>query len=257
MNPMRILVTYALEPEFAPWRRLREFHRGGAAWPVVFESSAAGLDLRVVLTGVGADPARRAMTVAFSPRPDVCISTGVAGGLAPGQRIGEVLAASATRELASQRIIASDPTLLAAAIHAGARPAECFCTSDDLVISGEGKRRLNPMGQAVEMEGFHILIEAERRIIPALAIRSLSDLAEHDLPFDFQLMLNPQGRLIPSQIARAILRAPQRIPELIRLRNRTAQAARSLARVLESLVRALANTASPESSPALAQAVRP
>ncbi len=246
---MRILVTFALEPEFAPWRRLRRFRRLDSSWPAVFDSRLPGLDIRVILTGVGAVPARGALAAAFAPLPDVCISSGVAGGLEPGQRVGQVFAARATRELSSHRTLPADDSLFQSALHAGASPAAFFCTSQDLVVSGEGKRRLAPLGQAVEMEGFHILSEAARLAVPALAIRSLSDLADSQLPYDFAAMLDPRGRLIPSRLASAILRAPLRLPALLQLRSHTAFAAASLARVLDALVRSLASGAAGGSLP--------
>ncbi|MGB6430025.1 MAG: hypothetical protein WBF06_05535, partial [Candidatus Acidiferrales bacterium] len=79
---MRAVVTFAVNAEFAPWRRLREFRRVRSAAPVWYEYSAAeGLKVRVVLTGMGESLARLAAREALADGADVCISSGLAGGL--------------------------------------------------------------------------------------------------------------------------------------------------------------------------------
>src|SRR3989304_5274057 len=92
---MRILVTFALDAEFAPWRRLRRFRRVALAAPSLYEARVGAADVRVALTGVGAAHARRIIPQALAEGADLCISTGLAGGLRMGQRTGEGLAARA------------------------------------------------------------------------------------------------------------------------------------------------------------------
>ena len=95
---MKILVTFALDNEFAPWRELRKFR--AADWGSVdgFAAEIAGAEVGVVLTGVGPKPAARKISSLLRGEVDsfgCCISSGLAGGLRPEYKIGQILAARA------------------------------------------------------------------------------------------------------------------------------------------------------------------
>src|SRR5260370_750145 len=89
---MNILVTFAVDAEFAPWRNRRKFRRLPGDWPR-FEAQFGGARVRAVLTGMGEAHAREAARRMLPDRPDICISTGLAGALRSGYRPGDVLAA--------------------------------------------------------------------------------------------------------------------------------------------------------------------
>ena len=50
---MRILVTFALETEFAPWRALREFRAVQWGDAEVYRAQIGAADVGVLLTGAG------------------------------------------------------------------------------------------------------------------------------------------------------------------------------------------------------------
>ena len=89
---MRILVTFAVEAEFAPWRKLREFRKLDSTDSDCFSSRIGDGELTVLLTGMGCKRAWvQATKVIWGGDVDVCISTGLAGALRPGHTVGETL----------------------------------------------------------------------------------------------------------------------------------------------------------------------
>src|ERR1700729_3756892 len=119
---MRVVVTFAVNAEFSPWRRLRKFRCVRSAAPALYEFSAGDdLNVLVVLTGMGERLARQAARVALADGADVCVSAGLAGGLRAGQHTGDVLAAQVVVKDGEPVAVASDPELLAVAVECGAR----------------------------------------------------------------------------------------------------------------------------------------
>jgi nucleoside phosphorylase len=231
---LRILVTFALEQEFAPWRRLRKFVRLGGSPNSLFQASLGDTDLQVVLTGAGRAATRAAMEHAFVITPDVCVSAGIAGGLQQGQKVGDVLVARRVQELTSQRIIESDSALLELAVRAGAKIAGGFCTSEFALSDAESKMRLGRISDAVEMETYHILEAAEEHGGRGVAVRALSDLVDESLPLDFTKMITEQGTVSYRRLAVALAKSPQRIPSMFRLALHARFAARALARFMDA-----------------------
>ena len=66
---MKILVTFALETEFAPWRKLRAFRRVGSESHALYEAQTGDAQVKVALTGIGQENARRALRTRFCLRP--------------------------------------------------------------------------------------------------------------------------------------------------------------------------------------------
>src|SRR6202045_5408488 len=84
---MRILVTFAVEAEFAPWRKLREFKKRTLENGSSFKTTFGDNDLEVLLTGIG--HAACGVTLAKKSflqegKPDLVISSGLAGALKGG-----------------------------------------------------------------------------------------------------------------------------------------------------------------------------
>src|SRR6202022_28387 len=186
---MNILVTFAVEAEFAPWRKRRKFQRLPGDWPR-FEAQFGGARVRAVLTGMGQMHALEAARRVLSDRPAICISTGQAGALRSGYRPGDVLAARLVSEVGEPVAVASHPELLTTAVDCGARQVERFATSRTLVARAEEKLQLGRQAEAVEMESYTILAEAARYGVPAVAVRAIGDTADFDMPYDFERARN-------------------------------------------------------------------
>lgn len=237
---MRILVTFALEPEFAPWRKLRSFRRTALTSPSLYEARIGSADVRVALTGVGSQHARGVVQAALTEGDDVCISTGLSGGLRMVHRAGEILAARSVQAASGVVFVKTDAALLRAAVACGAKEVHAFLSWGSIVVTAVEKSRLGLSADAVEMESFAILSEAQALHVPGVAIRVVGDTADEDLPLDFNRVLGQEGKVIASRLFAEVVRHPRRVPALARLGRQSQRATAKLALFLDRYVETLA-----------------
>jgi adenosylhomocysteine nucleosidase len=238
---MKILVTFAVRAEFAPWQRRRNFLRLRGGLPV-FEASIGGAKIRAVLTGMGQEYAAGAVQRAFAAyKPDICISTGLAGALRAGYVTGDLLAARLVSEVGEPVAVASHRELLATAVDCGARRIERMATSKTLVIRAEKKRELGKQAEAVEMESYAILAEAARCGVPAVAVRAVSDTVDFDVPYDFGRMRDEHGQIRMMGVLSQVLLGPSDLPSLLKLARDSRTAAKRLANFLDAFVGTMAD----------------
>lgn len=237
---MTIVVSFAVGSEFGPWRRRHRFRRSRARLPV-YEAEVGRARVRAVVTGIGDRSTRQALATALADAPDACVAAGFAGGLRAEHGRGTVLAARDVRDPQRGRVVRSDPGLLELAVRCGARPAETFLTADRVAVSADEKRRMGPLGDAVDLESFAILDEARARGIAAVAIRTISDPVGRDLPLDFNRAIGRSGDLRLSRTMRELARHPRGLRGLVRLAVDSRHAARSLAQFLDRYVDALSD----------------
>jgi adenosylhomocysteine nucleosidase len=237
---MKILVTFALENEFAPWRKMAAFQCVGATdADRSYRAEIGEAEVRVVITGMGRFAAQQAMTVAFEEVPDVCIASGLAGALKAEYGAGDVLVARQVSEIKSGPTLHSDAELVRLAAQSGAKVVERFFVSEKVIATVEEKRQLGASGDAVEMEGAYVLAAAARKRIRSVAIRSVSDTVDRDLPLDFDRVLDERGRVSIRKVAGQVVSKPSRIGGLIRLAHDSERAAGTLANFLNEFVRAI------------------
>jgi adenosylhomocysteine nucleosidase len=245
---LKILVTFALETEFAPWRAMHNFRREkwGAADAYLSEISSA--QVGVVLTGVGPRQARLAASGIMQNEPesiDCCVSSGLAGGLRPEYQIGQVLAARSVyseglREGMESQVLESSSALVSFAGDSGATLVSRFYSAEHIVARADEKRHLGASADAVEMESFEVMREMQAKGIPSIAIRAISDTAEENLPLDMSQVFTDEGQVSIPRVLGQVVRKPQSLPGLVRLGKNSRAAAESLARFLDSYVLALA-----------------
>jgi adenosylhomocysteine nucleosidase len=247
---MRVLVTFALEAEFAPWRKRHPFAPIRVADLTLYRAHIAEAEVAVLLAGVGGAAGVRVTGVMTEfldrgPGFDVCISSGLAGALRPEHLPGEVLV---PRELRSHRVcggipssrLACDASLVELAGCCDAKIVESFYTAERILISVAEKSALARMADAVEMESFDVVKEACARGARAVAIRAVSDAAGEDLPLDFNRTLAGRGRVNVSKVLLQLARRPQALPQLLRFARQSRRAAESLADCLDRYIEALA-----------------
>jgi len=232
---MRILVTFAVDWEFKPWLRLGGFQPASANGRT-FRAEIGGNDVSVVLTGIGLVNAVRCIRTSVDEVPDICVTSGLAGGLKNEYRPGEILAARSVCTESSSATFESDQRLFAAAVECGAKPVERFISSERVVRTVEEKSRLSASADAVDMESFAIMKEMSGLGVPCLAVRSVSDSAEMDLPCDFDSALDPSGRIKMARILGQVAANPRQVWPLARLGMRSSRAAASLARYLNGYI---------------------
>jgi adenosylhomocysteine nucleosidase len=210
-----VVTTFALESEFAPWRRLRPFRRSDGPVPI-YESQIGSVRIRVVLTGIGPHAASAAAVTVFRDKPDLCIASGLAGGLSEALRVADVIVPARVRGPGGASI-ACDPSGLTLALGCGARRIDALYSAPAIVVAAAQKRELSAIAEAVDMESRTILGESQQRNVPGLALRAISDTANVDLPLDLNRAVSPQGDVDRSLLLAAVVRRPKALPGLVRL----------------------------------------
>src|SRR5262249_55945450 len=157
----------------APWRRLRPFRRRDHAIPV-FESQIDSIRLLVAVTGMGRAAVTSAAPLIFQEKPDLCISSGFAGGLNGALRVADIITPDHVSS-SDGASIACDRGARELALACGAQPIETLYSAPTIIVTAAQKRQLGMMGDAVDMESRTILGEAQQRNIPGLALRVITD----------------------------------------------------------------------------------
>jgi nucleoside phosphorylase len=243
---MRILVTFAVQAEFAPWRRRYPFRRkeiGGssphAASEAYFGCNVDGVCLDVYLSGVGWKGSRAVFASLLKEKPDLCISSGLAGGLNSDLDFGAIVVAREVLLVNGGQKLTSRPLLVKLAEEVGARSVRTFLTNALVVSAAKSKRSMAEFGDVVEMESFHVLKSARDAGVPALSVRAISDTVDEDLPLDFGRTVNADGQISYGRLLLQVSAHPQRVPAMIRFGKRSAQAAQNLANFLDKYIAAL------------------
>ena len=236
---MHVLVTFAVEAEFAPWRKLRALQPMIAEGMQMFQAQIGRATVDFVVTGMGMENARRGAQVAMAAPRTICIASGFAGSLKKTHKVGDILAARAVQQLGKSRTIECSPNLFMAARENQALEARMFLTTDKVIATVEEKQRLSPFADAVDMESFTILSVAEERKLPAAAIRVVSDLFDEDMPADISTTVDERGRVKIGEVVKHVASHPLQLPALIRLGRQSHTAAEALCHFLEAFIKEL------------------
>lgn len=198
-----VLVCFAVRQEAQPFRKLISRRE----------------DVRVLITGMGARNAERAVRVELEKlRPSRVLSCGFAGALDLELKIGEVVT---SRELPLS----------------GAKPVTFTCaTRVAITVAEKSALRSRTGADAVEMESAIISRLCRANGIECATLRAISDTAYEDLPLDFNALMNDEDELSFLKLTISILRRPTALPGLIRLGRNSRLAAHNLAAVLAKLI---------------------
>jgi nucleoside phosphorylase len=248
---VKILVTFAVDAEFAPWRKRRAFSKSigqrkspyrnhrTAEYPV-YDVALGATDLRVVLTGMGDEAAKRTINALLDEWvPDICISSGLAGSTKAENKVGDVLVAEHVRASQLQHIKDLDPTLVERACTHGAKRVAYFLTSAHFVRKAWDKQIMIGFADAVEMESFQIVSAAISRGIPVAAIRVISDACDEDMPYDFARFVNDEGWPSVTKALGQFARRPLGVFRLSAVVRRARKSAEILADFFERFIPAL------------------
>jgi len=239
---MRILVTFAVEAEFAPWRSRHpfvpyEFDDAGQRREFdLFRANIGSNEVTVLLTGMGGQNAFNAIRTIPFEMTDVCIATGLAGALDPSLKPGSIVAGRRCEALSQVLNTSSDADLLNLASVEGARAVEVFLTSETILVAASEKQALAAAGSVVEMESAYILAAASGRRVPVVAIRAISDAADEDLPVDFRQIVDSHGHLRFAPLLKELALHPHRVPLLVQFGRQSRAAAGSLADFLDRYI---------------------
>jgi adenosylhomocysteine nucleosidase len=239
---MRILVTFAVNAEFAPWRKLRKFRRNSCSdsGASLFVTAIGDSRVEVLLTGIGRVACEESLAKARDPKPDVVISSGLAGALSDRLKPGDIVAPIKARTLKNDAGADADRAMWDRAIRQGALSIENLVTVLQIADTASEKSRLSFFGEAVDMESAIIMSCFVAEGVPVVAVRAISDAADEDLPIDFDRCLTPQGTVRKMSLVNAIVRRPGSLPNLIRFGRQSNLAAQKLVKFLDDFVVSLA-----------------
>jgi nucleoside phosphorylase len=232
----RIAVTFALPAEFAAWRRQLKFDKTKDA--PLYRARIGENEINVVMTGVACRSGDGTLREVLG-RSDACIASGLAGGLRPGYAIGSLVVAERVTSDPTRSFVVGDPRLIDIARKCGATSVSNFVTCSRIVNSPAEKRQLSMVADVVEMESFQVLRLAHEAGVPAVAVRAISDDAHSAVPFDFNPFIGANGKIQWPSAVLAVMKAPQKLPQLIRFGKESSRAARNLSQFLDGYVKVL------------------
>jgi adenosylhomocysteine nucleosidase len=163
------------------------------------------------------------------------ISFGLAGGLDPALKVGEVVCARAIHD--GERLYPTDPEWLALlASRTGARVVDCVFGSDVLAATPRMKAAMFAATGAatVDMESQEVARWAARQNIPTAVLRVVSDGSRHTLPSSAAAGMGADGKIDVGAVLRELARRPYQLPALIRTSFDVEHAFRSLKRAAEA-----------------------
>jgi adenosylhomocysteine nucleosidase len=192
----------------------------------------------VVLTGIGHNAATAAAAAVFRDKPDLCIASGLAGGLSESLRVADVIAPPRVSGPDGATFVC-DASALELALGCGARRIEALYSAPAIVVTAAQKRQLRGIADAVDMESQTILGESQQRGVPALALRAISDTANVDLPLDLNRTVSSRGHVNRGRLFAELVRCPKALPGLVRLGVLGSRAATALSVFLDSYIAVL------------------
>ncbi len=204
-----------MKPELRPFVKAAGLERdpsttsGGS----VYRGSVPGADVVALMTGIGMEAGARAAERALELGPcDHVLVVGIAGGVDPQLRIGDVVVPEVVVHGGTGEEYRSDPL--------GSRAAAGrIVSSDELLADRDEQAALVAQGvTAVDMETAAVAAVCQSRGISWSAFRGISDHGIEDGVDDSLLALSrPDGTANAGAVARYVLTKPWRVPTLARL----------------------------------------
>ena len=199
-------------------------------------------EVYAVMTGIGMRSVRSNLQNLFAGSVDLCIASGLAGGLRKQYPAGSILVAKAVTSGPDQAIN-SDKSLVQRANECGAAVVDFFFTSGVVMNSQTEKARIGEIAGAVEMESFQIFRQASEYSVPVVAVRAISDSVDTTLPVDLNRIIDRRGQIGWPLALYEIAKTPTRLPQLVRFALESARAARNLAYFLDRYVKSFTGDA--------------
>jgi adenosylhomocysteine nucleosidase len=238
---MNILITYAVEAEFAPWRALN-MEKVTIGNVSLHRAHIGQATVDFVISGMGAVNAQRVADAVISNTYSFCITSGFAGALKSSVKLGDIVASEKVQEHASRRIEICDADLLAHAAGNGATRIATLLTTDHVVNTTTEKNRLSAFAEAVDMESYAILHAANKKNVVSAVVRVISDSFDRDMPAELDTIVDSQGHVKIAGVVRYVAKHPLLVPALVRLGRDSKSAAEALAHFLESYINKLSSS---------------
>jgi adenosylhomocysteine nucleosidase len=219
--------------ELRPLRRLVRLHRADVDDLVAYEGRLGGTRVVAALAGIGTDAARRATERVLDLAPmDHVVVVGIAGGIAPGVAVGDLVVPERVIDLASGK--EHRATQFGVVSPRGALLTSDALLTDPAVLAAHAARGV----LAVDMETSAVAAVCERRGCPWSVFRAISDRSEDGVDEAVLGLVHPDGSPNLPAVARFVLRRPRRIAQLVRLgrgmRRAAARAAQAAVEAIET-----------------------
>jgi len=222
---------------------MREFLHVNRSDVSLYFTEYGNASVWVLLTGIGTRTANAELRRLLSDHADACVACGLAGSLKRQHRVGTILAAKAIKRGNTETVMRSEDSFVQLAAQKGATPVDFFYTSEKVVASASEKLRLGETADAVDMESFQVMTHAWQHGVPAVAVRSVSDPVDRDVPFDFNRAIDEDGQIGWLPVASQVAAAPWRLPQMVRFGFESSKASRNLALFLERYLNCLVDEA--------------
>jgi nucleoside phosphorylase len=229
----KVLIAFALKEEFAPWRRRHRFSRVPASPYPACMTSFGSTEIYVALAGTGAPQARHLDDLTRHFEPALGIVTGVAAGLKPEWRPGDLLVAQSVCGPDGEAKIRGPQDLIDLAVQCGAKPAPVLLTLPRIARTIAEKARLASLGDAADMESLTLMKQWSVRGIPSLALRVILDPVEMPMTCDFESAMDAHGQVRITRILAQLARRPQLLPDFLHLARQSRRSLKILARFLD------------------------
>lgn len=217
---------------------------------------ADGSEIITCVGGIGAANAAGAARWLVAEGAGALISAGIAGGLSPEARPGDVIIGEKlvecrggeagwggggvagesgaeterTTGVIKANALLAEIVLKALEDHNIPAKRDTIATVDEAVLTGRGKARLHERtgAAAVDMESYTVAKTAVEAGIPFVALRAICDPAERTISPKLMNTLDADGRPRPLALLGRVLRSPGLVTQLIALRGELNSALSSL-----------------------------
>ncbi len=255
-----IAIVCALRQEISPLLSCMNISKESEIDDVLFYQGYLNEQpLTLVQGGVGRENAIKATRCLLeSTKVDLLISSGVAGGIRQGLKVGDLVVAERVgyskqsdfdgKELqlesdymCSKKVVQLSEQLngdLEFVLHIGN-----LLTVDKVINKAKTKRNIGDHNSflAVEMESAAVAEVARKNEVEFAAIRSISDDIDDDLHLNYDNIISDEGKIKVAGIALEVLKNPQKLAVLKRLNKQTKKAAESLAYFMPKLISLIYN----------------
>jgi hypothetical protein len=222
-----------MKEELAPWRRRHHLLPVANSPHSVSVTSIGSTEVYVALVGAGAVNAKHINDLTNRIGPSVGIVAGVAAGLKPEWRSGDLLVAQSVSGPDGKPEITAEPSLINMAVKCGAKPVPVLITMPHIVRTVEEKVRLASLGDAADMESLPLMRQWSARGVPSLALRVILDPVEIPMTCDFESAMDGQGQVRIAKILAQLARHPQLLSDFLQLARQSRHVLQVLAQFLD------------------------
>lgn len=237
-------IVCALHLESAPFLRRIEEIKADSGNGFTFRGCRMdGTRICLVEGGTGHRRARQATNALIDAfQPPWILSIGFSGALVDKVKLGHIVVANSVGSATGTQKLAIDLKMDSApekGLHVGP-----IVAADQIVRLVKEKRQLAQRtgAIAVDMESLGVAEVCRERHVRFMAVRSISDDLEEDLPPEVLALLGPKGTVRAGALFGSILKRPGCVKDLLKMREKAQKAAARLGAFLPGMIEGLAKT---------------